>query len=59
MRGRARDWLQQPQPPVPLRLDRIALYTRSAERPRRQFERVCECTFGTREDRGRAGGSRR
>ena len=46
MRARARGWLQQEQPAAELRLDRIALYTRSGDRPRRQFERVCECPFG-------------
>ncbi len=46
MRGRAREWLQGEQPPVPIRLDRIALYTWSDQRPRRQFARVRECGFG-------------
>lgn len=46
MHGRARKWLQQEQPPASLRLDRLALYTRSGDRPRRRFTRVCECGFG-------------
>ena len=43
MRDRARPWLDETQPPTPLRLDRIALFAGSDERPRRLFTRVREC----------------
>ena len=56
MRDRARPWLDESQPSMPLRLDRIALFTGSDERPHRLFTRLRECPLtassGNREPGG-------
>lgn len=45
IRERAGRWLDERQPAVPLRLDRIALYTRADDRRERQFVRIRESMF--------------
>lgn len=50
IRDRARRWLDERQPATTLRLDRIALYTRSDDRRERQFARVRESVFAAAPD---------
>lgn len=50
IRDRADRWLNGQQPATPLRLDRIALYTRSDDRRERQFVRVRESAFAAAAD---------
>lgn len=47
IRARARRWLDEQQPAVPLQLDRIALFTWSDDRRERQFRQVRECVLGS------------
>ena len=47
IRARARDWIAVEQPPMPLHLDRIALYTRAPQRGGRRFTRVRESALGS------------